>query len=433
MINIIRTAIILPVLLLSPAFSILPLMGHATGSAQKDLTVSDYSWKSYGTGRLASLDEITVVNSGAKSYDNIRIRVDLFARSGRFLGSLHGTIKGEVSAGSEKTFTDIGLGLMNSELEKSEVFVVDASTSDKQSDENASNSIFIKNWEFEGANFATEGFIPEITLENTGKIHFKNIKLLITETGSSRDGSDTHMSLVTIHDVLAAGEEKTFTGINVGYSNPEALERSIAVSEAQPISTKELNYILAGGGSIGQRIKEKISSIPILRKKNQEDGKSAVSSTSAKTRTSDLPQPQATLFNKDSSDTDKIDVSQTNREEGLPRQYTPTSPEDLREPFPQSDIVIRKFEWGSGIPGSVATLRTLIIENISNIPYEKIVLEIEFFKYGNTPFGSNRFKIKKTLAPNQTISLKNVQVGFINKLPDPNLLKLRVVKAEAVL
>ncbi len=430
MMNVVRTIIILAVLLFPPVFSIWPLVVHAWGSAEKDLTISDYSWKSYGTGRLASLGEITVVNSGTTNYDNIKVRVDLFARTGRFLGSLHGTIKGEVVAGSEKTFTNISLGLMNSGLEKSEVFVVGASVSGEQSAENIANSIFIKNWEFEGANFATEGFIPEITLENTGKIHFKNIKLLITETGSSLDGSDTYTSLVTIHDVLAAGEEKTFTGINVGYSNPEALERSIAISEAEPISTKELNYLLAGGGSIGQRIKEKISSIPILRKKSQEkeERKSEVA-TPAEIDTAGIQQPKATP-----SDTDKTSVSHTNQEKELAQSNTSqTSLEYPREAFPQSDIVIRKFEWGSGIPGSVATLRTLVIENISNIPYEKIVLEIEFFKYDNTPFGSNRFKIKNTLGPNQTMSLKNVRVGFINKLPDPNLLKLRVVKAKAIL
>ena len=109
------------------------------------------------------------------------------------------------------------------------------------------------------------------------------------------------------------------------------------------------------------------------------------------------------------------------------------SREELREPFPKHDIVIREFEWGSGIPGSTATLSKLIIENISDIAYEKIELEIEFFKSSNTPFGSNRFKIKEALAPKQVMWLRNVQVGFISKLPDPNLIKLRVVKAKAVM
>ena len=75
---------------------------------------------------------------------------------------------------------------------------------------------------------------------------------------------------MVIHDVLPAGAERTFTGINVGFSSPNALERSIAISGAVPITTKELNYILAGGGSIGERIKEKISSVSILRKKDGE-------------------------------------------------------------------------------------------------------------------------------------------------------------------
>ena len=414
-------AVLLFPLLLSPRAEV----AYAQPNPRAELSVKDYSWKSYGVGRMATLEEITVANSGENSYKNIKIRVDLFTRTGKLLGSLQGKIPEELPAGSEKTFSDLDLGLMNSDLEKSEAMVTSAEVLQSPSFESAESVIFIKNWEFEGASFGTEGFITEITLENTGGTHFKNIKMLLTEKDGGDGPGSTHLSSVTIHDVLPAGEERTFTGINVGFSSPNALERSIVISGAEAISTKELNYILSGGGSLGQRIKEKISSVSILRKKDgekkaepqREASPSDEPESGYSGETESVPPPASSVSSASSAVDKNAELSR----------------EELREPFPKHDIVIREFEWGSGIPGSTATLSKLVIENISDIAYEKVELEIEFFKSSNTPFGSNRFKIKGVLAPKQVMWLRNVQVGFISKLPDPNLIKLRVVKAKAVM
>lgn len=399
----IKLAILLFPLLLFPQAE----TAYAQPGPREDLTVTDYSWKSYGVGRFATLGEITVANSGDTSYKNIRIRVDLFTRTGKLLGSLHGKIHGEVPAGSQRTFSNLDMGLMNSDLEDSEARVTGADVSESSSSAGAENVIFIKNWEFEGASFGTEGFITEITLENTGKNHFKNVRLLLKEKDSGTGPSSTHLSSVTIHDVLPAGEERTFTGINVGFSSPKAVERSIAVSGAETITTKELDYILSGGGSIGERMKKKIGSVSVLRKK---DGEKTAGQH---------------------EETQSPDESESAHP--VADRNTELSQKQPREAFPEHDIAIREFEWGSGVPGATATLSKVVIENISDIAYEKIELEIEFFKSSNTPFGSNRFKIKGVLAPKQVMWLRNVQVGFINKLPDPNLIKLRVVKAKAIM
>lgn len=398
--------IMVAVLFLPLLISLRAEVAYSQPDPRAELSVKDYSWKSYGVGRMATLGNITVENSGKNSYKNIKIRVDLFTRTGKLLGSLQGTIPEELSAGSEKTFSDLDLGLMNSDLEDSEAMVTGAEVLESPSHESAENVIFIKNWEFEGASFGTEGFITEIILENTGKTHFKNIKILLTEKDGGGAPGSSHLSSVTIHDVLPAGEERTFTGINVGFSSPNALERSIAVSGAEPITAKELNYILTGGGSLGEEIKKKISSVKRLRKKEEEK--------------KGEPQQETSSFDKPESSYG----GETEAE--LPR-------EELREPFPKHDIVIREFKWGSGIPGATATLSKLVIENISDFTYEKIEFEIEFFKSSNTPSGSNRFKIKEALAPDQVMQLKNVQVGFISRLPNPNHIKLRVVKAKAVM
>ena len=417
----ITLAVLLFPLLLSPQAEV----AYAQANPREELSVKDYSWKSYGVGRMATLGKITVANSGKNSYKNIKIRVDLLTRTGKLLGSLQGKIHEELPAGSEKTFSDLDLGFMNSDLEDSEAMVTGAEVLESPSLERAESVIFIKNWEFEGASFGTEGFITEITLENTGKTHFKNIKILLTEKDAGDAPGGTHLSSVTIHNVLPAGEERTFTGINVGFSSPNALERSIVVSGGKAITTKELKYILSGGGSLGERIKKKISSVSILRKKDgeekaerrQEASSSDESESAYESGTESVPPPASS-------------VGSTSSAAG---KDTELSREQLREVFPKHDIVIREFEWGSGIPGSTATLSKLVIENISDIAYEKIELEIEFFKSSNTPFGSNRFKIKEVLAPKQVMWLRNVQVGFISKLPDPNLIKLRVVKAKAVM
>ncbi len=406
-------------------FSLLPFpqaeVAYAQPDPREDLTVTAYSWKSYGVGRMATLGEITVANSSKTSYKNIKIRVDLFTRTGKLLGSLRGKIPEEVPAGSQRTFSNLDLGLMNSDPENFEAMVTGAEVSASSSFVRAGNVIFIKNWEFEGGSFGTEGFITEITLENTGETHFKNIKLLLTEKDAGGGPGSTHRASVTIHDLLPAGEERTFTGINVGFSSPKAVERSIAVSGAEAITTKELNYILSGGGSLGERIKKKISSVSILRKKDGEK--------KAETR-------------QEASSSDESESAYGSGTESVPPtagsassaadEDPEFSQEQPREAFPKHDIVIREFEWGSGIPGATATLSKLVIENISDIAYEKIVLEIEFFKSSNAPFGSNRFKIKEVLAPKQVMWLRNVQVGLISKLPDPNLIKLRVVKAKAI-
>lgn len=417
----ITLALLLFPLLLSPQAEV----AYAQPNPREDLTVTDYSWKSYGVGRMATLSEITVANSGGTSYKNIRIRIDLFTRTGKLLGSLHGNIPEELPAGSRKTFSNLDMGLMNSDLEDSEAMVTGAEVSGSSLSAGAENVIFIKNWEFEGASFGTEGFITEIILENTGKTHFKNIKLLLTEKEAGTGPGSTHLSSVTIHNVLPAGEERTFTGINVGFSSPKAVERSIAVSGAEVVTTKELDYILSGGGSLGERIKKKVTSVSILRKKDgekkaewrQEDPSPDEFESAYEGGTGSVASPVSSVGSAGSATDNNTELSQ----------------QQPREVFPRHDIVIREFEWGSGIPGATATLSKLVIENISDIAYEKIVLEIEFFKSSNTPFGSNRFKIKKVLAPKQVMWLRNVQVGFISKLPDPDLIKLRVVKAEAIM
>lgn len=418
---------------------------------EDDLSIKSYSWKSHGVGRLAVLREITIANSGETDYRNVEIRVDLLTRSGKFAGSFRKTVQGEVAAGSEATFHDVELGLMSLDLEDSEAMVTDAEASQSDPRGNARDAILVKNWEFEGARFANEGFITEITLENTGRSHFKNIRLLVTERGAESSAGRDHMSSVVIRDVIRAGEEKTFTGVNVGFSSPDARERSVSVAGAEAISTKELNYILAGGGSLGQTIKDKLASV--RRADRTKEKKTPISDvpddpdSSSETdhaRNDDGAREKKTE-SRGAEKTETVGSVSKDAAAGLPRENqdgqatfsgNPAQAEAVAEeppqPLPRHDIAIREFKWGAGVPGSMGTLAKLVVENISEFTYSEIEFEIEFFTPQNAPFGSNRFKLKEVLAPGKVIELENVQVGFISKLPNPNNIKLRVVKAETM-
>ena len=421
---------------------------------EDDLSVKSYSWKSHGVGRLAVLREITIANSGKTDYGNVEIRVDLLTRSGKFAGSFRKRIQGEVAAGSEATFHDVELGLMSLDLEDSEAMVTDAEASQSDPRGNARDAILVKNWEFEGARFANEGFITEITLENTGRSHFKNIRLLVTERGTEGSAGRDHISSVVIRNVIRAGEEKTFTGVNVGFSSPDARERSVSVAGADAISAKELNYILAGGGSLGQAIKDKLASVrrPEKTPEKTKEQKTLISddpdssSETDRARNDDGAREKKTE-SPDAEETETVRSVLKDAADGVALENqdgqttSPGNPaqaevevvaEEPPQPLPRHDIAIREFKWGSGIPGSMGTLARLVVENISEFTYSEIELEIEFFTPQNAPFGSNRFKLKEVLAPGKVLELENIQVGFINKLPDPNNIKLRVVKAETM-
>lgn len=371
----------------------------AQPNPENNLKVKSHSWKSHGVGRLAELREITIENSGGTDYENIEIRVSLFNAKGKFSGSLRGTIDGFVAAGSEKTFFDVSLGLMNTVLGKSEASVTTARESQRRSAESASDAIVVKDWKFEsGTTLGSEGFITEITLENTGKRHFRNIRILFTETGVDGSARREHSSLLIIRDFLPAGEEKTFRDLNAVFSLPGARQRSVAVSGAERISSKELGYLMAEASH----------------------GKTSLNERPPREREETGENPR--------------------EEERIPPSPEPSyeyeEPEDMEREelvaLPERDIKIRSFRWGTGIPGSMGTLSELVLENAGDFAYGEIQFRIEFFSDRGSYLGSNRFKVDGILSPGQTTRLENVSVGFINKFHDPERLRLKVFRAEAL-
>lgn len=363
---------------------------------ENDLKVKSHSWKSHGAGRLAELREITIENSGGVDYENIEIRVDLFTARGKFSGSLRGTLDGPIAAGSEKTFFDVSLGLMNTVFGKSEVSVKTARESQRHSTESASDAIVVKDWGFESGIMGSEGFITEITLENITRRHFRNIRILFTETAADGSALREHSSVVVIRDFLPAGTEKTFSNLNAVFSLPGARQRSVTVSGAERISAKELGYLAAEAG------REKTS-----RKKRPAREAAEVSPA----------RETAEAFSTETS--------------GKYEELEGSEREELVA-LPERDIKIRSFRWETGIPGSMGILSELALENAGDVAYGKIQFKIEFFSDRGSYLGSNRFKVDGILSPGQTMSLENVSVGFINKLHDPKRLRLKVYKAKAL-
>ena len=102
-------------------------------------------------------------------------------------------------------------------------------------------------------------------------------------------------------------------------------------------------------------------------------------------------------------------------------------------PLPQHDLVVKKFSWGSGIPGTLGKLRKLILENISGIAYTDIDILVEYFSPNGIPLGSSQFKItEQVIEPNETKEFNNIDVGLVQLIPDESQIKISVRNAKDI-
>ena len=220
-------------------------------SPKEVIEVKDFKWRSGGMGRAGIIREITLNNIGKMTYKNIEIEVELYTNNDVPLGSLRSTIHDLLEGGSEKTFYNVDFGIMHSELEKTVFRVTRAELVDKGPPSLPKDLILVKNWEWSGAQYGTEGILKEITLENRSDRNYKDIKIMVGNLGvggSNKAGDDGYTSRAVIHDVLPAKSTKTFNEINVGFKHPAARESYISVIDAKLISAKELRYRLAEKG-----------------------------------------------------------------------------------------------------------------------------------------------------------------------------------------
>ncbi|MGB7292905.1 MAG: hypothetical protein WBD99_12095 [Thermodesulfobacteriota bacterium] len=219
-------------------------------SPKRVLQVKDYKWGSGGMGRPGIISEITLENIGNNDYENIEIEANFYTQNDIPLGSLRSTINDVLQSGTTKTFKNIKFGIMHSELQKTVVNVVGAEMLEKGIPGQPKDVIVVKDWQWSGGQYGTEGILKDITLENTSKNNYSNVKIEVQYLGvpGPETGTKGYTSRAVIHDILPAKNTRTYNGINVGFRHPDAKEVVITVIDADKISVKEAKYRLAKKG-----------------------------------------------------------------------------------------------------------------------------------------------------------------------------------------
>jgi hypothetical protein len=412
-------------------------------SPKRVLAVKDYKWGSGGMGRAAILSEVTIENRGKYDYENIALEADFYTSNGIPLGSLRGTIHQALPAGSEKTFYNVKFGMMHAELKDSVVRVVNADLIEgKGTPLHAKDLIQVKNYEWTGGRYGTEGILKEITLVNKSDKNWKDMKIRVDYLGipGPKVGIRGFTSRAVIHDILPAHSERTYTGINVGFKHPDANSIDISVMSAKSISEKETQIKLArkegkkavkikkkktapgeaGEGTIPEEEQELSLSERYKQRLAAEKGE-PVGETGTETTTASEPEGAETPSVKESmtAKTEETETGTETAETGVDEgeeEYEYVYEEDV--PLPEEDIVVDNFKWGGGVTGTIGKISEITLRNISGITYSKIELKIEFYSYNEqTPMYSNRATINEVLPANSTKTFENVKAGYLNAIP----------------
>lgn len=438
-------------------------------SVKRVIVVKDYKWSSGGMGRAAIMSEITIENRGENDYKDLAVEVDFYTANDIPLGSLRTTIKEILPSKSEKTFYNLNFGIMHSDLQNSVARVVNAELIEKGTPTQAKDLILVKNWEWSGGQYGTEGILKEITLDNKSGEAWKDIEISINFLGTKggKLGTRGFTSRATIHDVIPPRSEKTFTGINVGFRHPDANKVSISVRSAKPISDKELKIKMAkkeGKKAVKKKKKkttinedgeevydgsdpnygpdgERLSlSEKYKRKLAAEQGiaPSSDSSAASDDTTSDeqvalSDSPGETKPNvKDVITAPKEDVTTDGTKTAQAESSDEGDDEEEYEyeyeeevPLPDQDIVVEDFKFSGSVPQTIARINELTLRNLSEIPYTNIQIRIDFFSFKEeAPMFSTRAVINEVLPAKEKKTFKNIKAGFMNAIPQEVRIKI---------
>jgi hypothetical protein len=442
---------------------------NETESAKRVLVVKDYKWASGGMGRPAILSEITLENRGVNDYKDISIEIDLYTKNDIPLGSLRRTINEILPSKSEKTFYNLNFGIMHSELQNTVARVVAAELIEKGTPTQAKDLILVKNWEWSGGQYGTEGILKEITLDNRSGEAWKDIKIRVDFLGikGGKMGVKGFTSRAVIHDIIPPRSERTYKDINVGFRHPDARSVDISVMEAKPISDKELKIKMAkkeGKKAVKKKKTKKVSSAD--GDEESADTDSSYDSSGRKLSLSEkykkkLEEEQGITAQPsdtgpavgESTSTDQVALSgeSTEKPKSVKEVITAPKAEDGAEstttakvdeadgseneeeyeyeeevPLPTEDIVVEDFVWaGGGVPQTMGRINEITLRNISGITYTKIELKIDFFSFKEeTPMFSNRATIVDVLPANSKKTFKNIKAGFMNAIPQEVRIKV---------
>ncbi|MCH7517708.1 MAG: hypothetical protein IH964_01600 [Candidatus Dadabacteria bacterium] len=444
-----------------------------TESVKRVIVVKDYKWASGGMGRPAILAEITLENRGNHDYKDIAIEVDLYTKNDIPLGSLRSTIKEILPSKSEKTFYNVKFGIMHSELQNTVARVVGADLIEKGTPTQAKDLILVKNWEWSGGQYGTEGILKEITLDNRSSEAWKDIKIRVDFLGTKggKLGVRGFTSRAVIHDIIPPRSVRTYKGINIGFRHPDARTVSISVMSAKPISDKELKITMAKkeGKTAKKKKKKKKSSadgdgkytdtdagydssgrkLSLSEKYKKQlqkeqgittppsDAGAGISETTSGDQvalseapgvSSQEPQSVKEVITATKEEKDTTTAQVENSDESDEEEYEYEYEEEV--PLPSEDIVVEDFVWaGGGVPQTMGRISEITLRNISGIDYTNIQLKIEFFSFKQeTPMFSNRATIVDVLPANSKKTFKNIKAGFLNAIPQ----EVRIIVLDAI-
>lgn len=389
---------------------------------EDEIAVKDYKWGSGGSGTVGILKEITLENKGKTALKNIVIEANMYTMNDVPLGSLRSTIHDVLPPEDTKTFYNINFGLMHADLQMTVIRIVKVETVETVFSARPSDLITVKNWEWSGGQYATEGILKEITLENKGETNYKDIEIQLEYFSPS--GSKIGPSTVVIHDTLPAKSEKTFYGINVGFKQPQIKKTVITVTDASRAPVRKPRSSVAKTGTPiqkpGKKVDTKVGAA--VESKNKTEGKQA-------------PAPSNVANPSEESGAKGKEVVVAPPKEGeaaieAPREKS-AQEEEEEEPMPQDDIVVKDFKWGSGITGTIGVVREITLENQGDTTYSNIKLRVNFYtRSDRRQLGSNDVTIREMLPANSEKTFRDVKAGFLNFLPED--IEIKVVGASVV-
>jgi len=391
---------------------------------EDEIMVKDYKWGSGGMGTVGIIKEITLENKSKTSYKNIEIEANFYTRNDVPSGSLRSTIHDVLPGESAKTFYNVSFGFMHSDLQKIVIRIVRAEALETVFSARPSDLIVVKNWEWSGGQYATEGILKEIRLENKSETNYQDIEIQLEYFSPS--GEKLGPTTAIIHDILPAKAEKTFYGINVGFKQPQIKKTVITITGASRAPVKKPRMAKTGTPIEKPNKKASTKVGAVGESENKVEGKSAPASSnvinpsvkgSAKGKEVTVKPPK-----EGGANTIEAQKEQPTQEEGQ---------EEEEEPIPQDDIIVKDFKWGSGITGTIGVVRELTLENQGDTTYSNIKLRVNFYtRSDRRRVGSNEVTIRDTLPANSEKTFRDVKAGFLNFLPED--IEIKVVGASVV-
>ncbi len=400
-----------------------------TESPKSVIVVKDYKWASGGMGRAAILGEITLENRGEEDYENIAIEVDLYSGNGISIGSLRSMISDVLRSGSEKTFYNIEFGMMHSELQNTVARVVGAELIEDEDSTQVKDIILVKDWEWIGGQYGTEGILKELTLVNKSNENWKDVKIRVDFSGASnvKVGSKGFAGRAVIHDVIPAKGEVTFKDVNVGFRHPGASRDMVSVVSAKLISEKELRYRIAQKeGKSVKRLESDANLDKSLQQDYESQGSKRLSLSERYKKRLEQEREGASVGLEDSVALKEPAIGSEQKplqdKEQLPDKQT-TLAQDQYEveevPLPRHDIIVEDFVWGGGVAQTIGKISEITLSNKSGIDYAKIEFKVKFFSFrGGSPTSSNRAIIYDVLPAHSRRTFRDIEAGFLNAAPE---------------